>query len=133
MNTVSQIEILKTKNIVAVQNKVNKTEENSLLNSPMKINESEFSQIHDMSVDNLHIEENVFEARKSVVNLSVMEKDDHDNVSEMSRKGKNISDKYKNSLPPSVFKKREFVLDHSNTISNIKGNLFIFKYPYKRK
>lgn len=45
------------------------------------------------------------------------------NDEEHARKGKNVVDKFKNSLPSSVFKKREFVIDKSKTMSTDKGNL----------
>ncbi len=44
------------------------------------------------------------------------------NDDESARKGKNAVDKFKHSLPSTVFKKREFVLDKSKTMSAEKGN-----------
>ena len=62
----------------------------------------------------------IYDPRKSMI--SDLNDEEH------ARKGKNVVDKFKHSLPSSVFKKREFVIDKSITLSAEKGKIFNFLY-----
>jgi hypothetical protein len=61
----------------------------------------------------VQIEENeeFFDGKKSIKTESVYDPTNNNNedaISEMSRKGKNVADKFKNSLPSDLFKRREY-------------------------
>jgi hypothetical protein len=62
----------------------------------------------------------IYDPRKSMI--SDLNDEEH------ARKGKNVVDKFKHSLPSSVFKKREFVLDKSKNLSAEKGKIINFFY-----
>jgi len=102
-------------------------QENQNLSILEKINESEIKK--NLNATNMNISQLVnnvsgliedsnviFDPRKSLMT-------ENNDDSESIRKGKNVVDKFKHSLPSTVFKKREFVIDKNKINTDEKGNL----------
>jgi hypothetical protein len=96
---------------------VSETPEIKSSNAGEKPNESENNNVQTNKSLNLGLQDDsastIYDPRKSLMTDF--------NDDENSRKGKNVVDKFKHSLPSTVFKKREFVLEKSKTMSAEKG------------
>jgi hypothetical protein len=102
-------------NLLEIENssilmKINESVINTNLNSTNYVNLSNVTNVTGFN------DESSFYDKKSTFS----EKEDKNEDSEYSRKGKNIAYKYKNSLPSTMFKKREFVIDKSKNSTEEK-------------
>lgn len=127
MNNKQIINNLKNKNLVVRANStasmpVAETPETTSMNLPDKIKESDSMSTSPAIINKsvtLDLQDDsastAYDPRRSL--MTDLNEDEH------ARKGKNVVDKFKHSLPPSVFKKREFVLDKSKNMSAEKGTV----------
>lgn len=88
----------------------------SVIVKPNNPNNLNFLNINRSLIDDSAI----YETQKSL-NSNPMNIPIQDNISE-SRKVKNVIDAYQNSLPPILFKKREFIVEKNK--SNIEENTY---------